>query len=423
MRHIQNAVEAYKSPFYKRISDPAITSHSQAKPALEAGLKVFLEAFNAKLEILADEWEMAALTVSYYLSARFSQMDVDQPQFANKKPMIFEPFGHEMWQESENDLKAVIDKLIEKIMIKPEQDSDSDAEADVSAEADSYAYEPTIQRRSNHNEDSSLNNQDKEEELKLLSFEFASRAVNIGTKPSTTTTPAYAMHAEDYVVDGLPADGWLDSFNKSTPGSWIACAGNYTRYAIDSREDSAYKMADGAESYVMKMLTKDSVQVVFQRNATAAVYLSGIEAGSLQHDIKSITCSDGYTFSSRFITSNDTGVYYLSDTNLVCYTWASLSMLDFNACSILQTDVIDFDLSSDSYVCITTRNTLTKDGVDMSDTKSLPCHRHLTTVGIVGSHTVCSATVTDDSVVIQAYDMNGVFESSRSEERRVGKEC
>ena len=48
----------------------------------------------------------------------------------------------------------------------------------------------------------------------------------------------------------------------------------------------------------------------------------------------------------------------------------------------------------------------------MSDIKSKACHRHLTTIGIVGRHAVCSATVTDDTAVIQVYDMNGVFESS-----------
>ena len=171
-------------------------------------------------------------------------------------------------------------------------------------------------------------------------------------------------------------------------------------------------MADGAERFVVKMLTKDSVQIVFSWNKTPAVYVNDIKTGSLQHTVKSTKCSDSYRISSRFITSNDTGVYYLSHTSLVCYTWASLSMSKFDACSILQTDVIDFDLNDDSCVCITTRNTLTKDGVDMSDIKSLPCHRHLTTVGIVGSHAVCSAIVTDDTAVILAYDMNGVFESS-----------
>ena len=35
----------------------------------------------------------------------------------------------------------------------------------------------------------------------------------------------------------------------------------------------------------------------------------------------------------------------------------------------------------------------------------------MTTIGIAGSHTVCTATVTDHKAVILAYDMNGVFES------------
>ena len=243
-----------------------------------------------------------------------------------------------------------------------------------------------------------------------------SRAVKIDLKPAMTTrmpaTHDYDMHDEDYKIDGLMKPGVVYSFNKSTTDTWIACTGNHGRYMIDSSACTAKQMTNSAENLVMKILTRDSVQVLFPFDKTPAVYVNGIKTGSLKHAIKSIGCSDGYRFKSRFIGSSDTGIYYLSGTNLVYYTWASLSMLDFKACSILQQDVIDFDLTSNSYVCITTRNTFTKDGVDMSDIKSKACHRHLTTIGIVGSHAVCSATVTDNSAVIQAYGMNGVFESS-----------
>ena len=161
------------------------------------------------------------------------------------------------------------------------------------------------------------------------------------------------------------------------------------------------------------MLTRDSVQVVFPFNATPAVYIRGIKRGSLQHYTKSISCSDERPFTSRFVMSDDTGVYYLSTTNcLVYYTWASLSMSKFDSGSILQRGVIDFDLMSDSCDCITERNKLTKDGADIAIIKLVPYRRRLTTVGIVGSHAVCSATMTDDTAVILAYDMNGVFESS-----------
>ena len=228
----------------------------------------------------------------------------------------------------------------------------------------------------------------------------------------TPAMPAYTMHQEDYVIDGLQTPESLFSFNMTADGAWTACFGHRDRYAIDSRSRTARKIADSSESVVMKMLTKDSVQVVFPWESKPVVYINGIKTGSLLHTIKSIRGSDGCPFTGRFVGGNDTGVYYLSATNLVYCTWASLSKSKFSACSILQKDVIDFDLTSNSNACITTRNTLTKNGVDMSDIKSKACHRDLTTIGIVGSHVVCVATMTDDESVILAYDMKGVFESS-----------
>ena len=379
------------------MSNPAIASHPQAKPILDGGLKVYQDVFIAKLGVLATQFRVAALTVACNLSTQFSQMDVHQPQLANKRPQIVEPFGHEMWQERERALKADIEQWFEKIMVMPDKYSGSD--------------NSTIQQRANHKEDSSLKNQDEEEEFKLEPVEYMSRAVNMGMTP-VTTTPVYAMHADDYIIDGLPTNESLYSFNKLTPFAWLACASSSTRFAIDSRARSGYRMADGVQSDVMKMLTRDSVQVVFAYGSTPTVYVNGIKTGYLEHTIKTTMCSDRKYFTSRFIMSSETGFFYLSATNLVYYTWAGISKPKFDACSILQKDVIDFDLTSDSYVCITTRNTLTKDGDDISDIKSLPCHRHLTTIGIVGNHAVCSATVTDDTAVILAYDMNGVFESS-----------
>ena len=396
IRHIQDAVEACKSQFHKIISNPAIASDPEAKLVLDGGLKVCLETFIAKLGVLAVECKVAALTVDCNLSTQLSHLNVHQPQLANKWPHIAEPFGHEMWQEREKALKADIEQWFEKIMMIPEEDFDRD--------------ESTIQHRANYKEDSSSKYQDKENKLKIVPALNRPRAVNIGMTPARTTL-AYVMHHEDYVVDGLPTDDYLYSFSKSSNGAWLACYKSDS-YAIDSRACSARKMADSAERCAMKMVTRDSVQIVFQMNSKPLVYVNDIKTGSLQHKIKSTKCSDGYGITSRFITSNDTGVYYLSDTNLVCCTWASLSMSKFDACSILQADVIDFDLTSDSYVCITTRNTLAIDGDDMSDIKSKASYRHLTTVGIIGSHAVCSATLTDDSAVILAYDMNGVFESS-----------
>ena len=129
--------------------------------------------------------------------------------------------------------------------------------------------------------------------------------------------------------------------------------------------------------------------------------MNGVKiAGLLQHTIKSTRCSNNNIFTDRFIGDNDTGIYYLSGTNLIHYTWASLSNSILSEDSILQKDVIDFDLTSNSYISITTRNTLTKDGIDISDIKSQICYKHLTTVAVVGSHSVCAATV---STTYQSY--------------------
>ena len=318
-----------------------------------------------------------------------------------------------MWHERENALKADVDQWYEKIMWIPDQFQ--------------YSEESTIQHGGCHNPDCTrfIKNDDKEDEFKLVAVQYKSGAVNIDIKPATTTLtpsmPDYVLHAEDYVIDGLPVSGYLISFNKSANDVWMACFdhGNSLwlsrreeNYMVNSQSCTAEKMPGSTERQIMKTLTRDSVQVVFPWESKPVVYVNGIKTGSLQHTIKSTKCSYGYAFTSRFIMGNDTGIYYLSDTNLVYCTWASLSMLDFNACSILQKDIIDFDLTSNSYVCITTRNTLTKDGVDVSDIKSKACYRDLTTIGIVGSHAICAATVTDDASVILAYDMNGVFESS-----------
>ena len=78
------------------------------------------------------------------------------------------------------------------------------------------------------------------------------------------------------------------------------------------------------EANVMRILTRDSVQVIFHWQSKPVVYINGIKTGSLQHTIKSTKCFDGYTFTDRFTMGNDTGIYYLSDTNLVYCTWASL---------------------------------------------------------------------------------------------------
>ena len=205
MRHIHDAVEDCKSQFFKRISDPAIASHSQAKPALEEGLKSYLKDLNHEMKIIAARWRMTALTAACDLSSRFSQMDVHQPQLANKRPQVVEP--------------SMVD-----------QDSDAYVDADAYADAD----KSTIQHRANQMEDSSSRYQNEEEELKLVSpVKYMSRAVTIGTRHATTTA-VHVMHVEACGIAGLRLDGTLYSFNKSAHGSWLMCCSTHHRHTVDS---------------------------------------------------------------------------------------------------------------------------------------------------------------------------------------------
>ena len=487
IHRIKDAIEAIKSQFYNCMSNPAIASHSQAKPVLEADLKLCLDTLTAKLAVPVAECNVAALSVASKLSSKLSEIDARQPELAKKRPQIEAQFGHEMWHENENKMKDHVDQWYEKIMGRPDEFQHSEMSI--------------IQLGEYQNLDDTrfIKNDDKEDEFKLVPVQYMSGAVKTPLKPGMM--PDYTLHAEDYVIDGLQESCWLSSFNKSTNDAWIACLSyeldrcigiglvfdlghvldfgllnspfislglvlglfitldpiiglisdhvirlffairfilgllisivvvldllvklgfafgfNSSRfnhnYTVNTRSCTAEKTPDGYGKMIMKTLTRDSVQVVFPWLSKPVVYVNGNKKGSLQHTIKSTTCSGGCAFTDRFIMGNDTGIYYLSGTNLVYCTWASLSMLDFNTCSIFQKDIIDFDLTSNSYVCITTRNTLTKDCVDMSDIKSNACYRHLTTIGIVGSHAVCVATMTEDESVILAYDMNGVFESS-----------
>ena len=63
IHHIQDVVEAIKSQFYNCMSNPAIASHPQAKPVLEAELKVCLDTLNLKLTLLAAECRLAVNAV------------------------------------------------------------------------------------------------------------------------------------------------------------------------------------------------------------------------------------------------------------------------------------------------------------------------------------------------------------------------
>ena len=105
-----------------------------------------------------------------------------------------------------------------------------------------------------------------------------------------------------------------------------------------------------------------------------------------------------------------TGIYYLSGSVLKHSTTAILSISDIHVCSLLQKVVIDFDLTSNSYISIMTRDTLTRDGIDISDIKSHICYRCLTATGTIGSRSICGATVDDGIAAILAYETNAVFE-------------
>ena len=224
--------------------------------------------------------------------------------------------------------------------------------------------------------------------------------------------PDFGIYVVEYDVPGLPKKT-LYCFSSLGPGAWLACINAHGRYHIASHAPSAIRLPDSGD-HSIKVLTRDSVQVDFPWGSNPVVYVKGVKIGSLPLVAIAAKSTCGRPFTSRFVSSNDTGIYYLSGTNLVYYTWASLTALEFNAGTVLQTDALDFDLTTDSYVCITNRNTLTKDNEDVADIKSNPSHERLTTVAIVGSQAICSGTVKGnaDRAVVLAYQLTGTFQDS-----------
>ena len=119
--------------------------------------------------------------------------------------------------------------------------------------------------------------------------------------------------------------------------------------------------------------------------------------------------------------NSPTGIYYLSEENLIHSTWASLWISDMHACSILQKDIIDFDLTSNSYIGITTRNTQTKDGVNISYIKSRIFYRRLTVIGTISSQLTCTAIWHSNASILHERHIRRLCEDKSGEKQEMRK--
>ena len=124
---------------------------------------------------------------------------------------------------------------------------------------------PTIQHQGNHIDDDG----DDCSMHAIVDVAFVWHAVKNATSCAMSILkprmPNYTISHEDYKIDSLRVPSWLYSFNMVSHDNWI-----YARYKINSHSCTAEQMPK-SKSYVMKILTRDNVQLVFPRRSNPMV--------------------------------------------------------------------------------------------------------------------------------------------------------